>query len=956
MFVLLNENEIKLENQDTVSDCSDIGKFDKSILFPIIAELSTNSIFEYRISENILTTYSRVGNEYVLNEIYKDIEAYIKKHDIIHQDDYETFECLCQNIKSGEDIILSELRLKKEHSSDYEWNKIHGKTIFDVSGKPEKVIGMIVNISKNKEFELKLIAKAERDPLTKIYNKVATRTIIRDYLRVDSHENFGAMMIIDVDNFKHVNDNLGHLFGDSILIDLSQEMQDLFRSSDVVGRIGGDEFLVFLRGIKQKKHIEEKALEICKIFEQLYAGETGGKITGSLGISIFPQDGTTYEELFKKADVALYRSKILGKNRYTLYQDCEDEQITDEAEIHVNRYKRDIPIDYYNNVFDSEITDFAFDIMNKTKDVSSAIVMLLSKVGKHFDLSSVNIVEITDQPLYMKYTYQWCISGVTEYLGMVVINTEEQMDLRMKSYDENDIRSFSDIEMLTNEVDPYTLQFYKDTNVKALLECAIFDSGEYRGYVSFNDHRSVRNWTIDEVKTLKTISKIVSSYLLKMRAFERANKLVETLTNFDKLTGTPRVSVFRKTAKEYINNKTENDRFVVIYTDFNNFKYINEKLGAEKADGILISFSDEFKKLIKENSCTSRIYSDKFVFFAKINNDNSILNKFIRFIEMFTIKERFKNPDCSITVSAGICFSDECEDVTIDLMIDNANIARKQSKAIQDNNTVIYKKEMKREQKNTLEITNEAEQAIVKRDILVYYQPKISLKDKKVVGAEALVRWKKPDGSLMMPNDFIPYLEKSGYIINLDFYVYEEVCKQIRKEIDSGNDVLPVSVNVSKIHLKNDDFIPKIMALVRKYRIPAEYLEFELTESVFLDNQDNAVKIIDEMRSMGFLVSIDDFGAGFSSFNLLKNLPVDVLKLDKEFFGNTAFKNNDTVVISSIINMANKMNIDVLCEGVETEEQVAFLKNTDCHSVQGFYFEKAVPVDEFENFKNKFET
>ena len=181
----------------------------------------------------------------------------------------------------------------------------------------------------------------------------------------------------------------------------------------------------------------------------------------------------------------------------------------------------------------------------------------------------------------------------------------------------------------------------------------------------------------------------------------------------------------------------------------------------------------------------------------------------------------------------------------------------------------------------------------------------------------------------------------------MDFCVYEQVCRFLKQRIQENKRVVPVSLNVSRVHLDKDDFIGKVEQLVSKYDIPRELLEFELTENVFLENSDKAIKIMTELRKLNFKVSMDDFGSGYSSLNLLKKLPVDILKMDKGFLDTDEIKGNDGVVIKSIIDMAKKMRITVLCEGVETQKQVTFLQDAGCDLAQGYYFSKPVKVEEF---------
>ena len=184
--------------------------------------------------------------------------------------------------------------------------------------------------------------------------------------------------------------------------------------------------------------------------------------------------------------------------------------------------------------------------------------------------------------------------------------------------------------------------------------------------------------------------------------------------------------------------------------------------------------------------------------------------------------------------------------------------------------------------------------------------------------------------------------------MQLDFFIYEKVCKMLRKWLDEDSPVVPISVNVSRVHLNTPDFLKKIQALVKEYAIPVELLEFELTESIFLDSTEAALTTMRKLRELGFGVSIDDFGAGFSSLNLLKDMATDVLKLDKEFFRRGNMKEEEKIIVSSIINMAKQLRMKVLSEGIETEMQSEFLKGIRCDMAQGYLYAKPMPIDEFE--------
>lgn len=239
------------------------------------------------------------------------------------------------------------------------------------------------------------------------------------------------------------------------------------------------------------------------------------------------------------------------------------------------------------------------------------------------------------------------------------------------------------------------------------------------------------------------------------------------------------------------------------------------------------------------------------------------------------------------------------------------------------------------------------DKALENGEIKVFYQPKVEAGSTRVVGAEALVRWQKPDGSYIYPDEFIPELERTGKIVKLDYFVYQKVFGSLSKRIEQGKPVVPVSVNVSRIHLKNLDIYKYLKSLFRMYRVPPRYIELELTESVYAEVLEIFKPYINHFRSIGGKVSMDDFGSGYSSLNLLTDLPVDTLKVDKVFLKHSELKENEKIILSCVIKMAKKLKLDVLCEGVETISQSQFLSKMGCDMFQGYLYSKALPETEF---------
>ncbi len=480
--------------------------------FYSIVSISADYIFEYSAEENTFVLYKNIDGDFteVIN-VEGDFEQYIKSENFVYHDDYDTYERVCDNIRCGIDRASFELRFAGFGDSEYLWYRIKMKTLYDENGHFIRLIGKLGNINDIKNTEQRLIDKAERDPLTKIYNKSTTKKLVKNYLRSDSKETYDAFIIIDVDDFKQVNDTLGHLFGDSILVDLSQEMQDLFRSNDVVGRIGGDEFLVFLRGIKHKSHIESKANDICKIFDLLYAREDGKKITGSLGIALFPEDGDTFDELYSKADIALYASKRAGKSCYTFYSSENEEKSGLFTLPRIEQYRRNMDFLRPNTDFDISILRAALDFSNEEAD--NKIYDLLYKVGRHFNLSRVSVYQYSEEENIYRVTEQWNGKYAVSTLGNYFTPTKRAALITRADFDDNGIfvPDLSKSEQNKHEL------FLKEHGTKSCISCGYFSEGKLVGFLSFEECVSPRSWSIEEAKSVIAAAQVVFMHYLKLK-------------------------------------------------------------------------------------------------------------------------------------------------------------------------------------------------------------------------------------------------------------------------------------------------------------------------------------------------------------------------------------------------------------------------------------------------------
>jgi len=288
---------------------------------------------------------------------------------------------------------------------------------------------------------------------------------------------------------------------------------------------------------------------------------------------------------------------------------------------------------------------------------------------------------------------------------------------------------------------------------------------------------------------------------------------------------------------------------------------------------------------------------------------------------------------------------------------ERANIAREEARRLFENNIEFYNERLQQRRAEQEQFEFEMRQALEKEQFVVYMQPKYSAIGEEIVGAEALVRWNHPEKGLIYPNSFVPLFESNGFIVKVDYFILESVCKCIRNWLNEGVQPVVVSVNLSRVHLYNADLVDRLVEITDRYRIPHELIEFELTETVLFEELGQLLNVMVKLKQAGFVLSMDDFGSGYSSLNMLKQLPVDILKLDKAFLDN--FDADETgqkekTIVSHIISMAKALDMEVLAEGVESESQKDFLISANCDMIQGYYYAKPMKLESFDKELRKF--
>ncbi len=427
---------------------------------------------------------------------------------------------------------------------------------------------------------------------------------------------------------------------------------------------------------------------------------------------------------------------------------------------------------------------------------------------------------------------------------------------------------------------------------------------------------------------------------------ERRNiKRIEQVAYYDPLTGLRNLAKFRIDAAEMM-HKNKDKQYYLVKADVVNFKAVNELYDYGTGNCVIKTIAMVGREMPQESFIQARMGPDEFIMlgdetvFSDMTTTSYRYEK--RFHELLNCAE-----DHQFSFRLGrYHIEDRQEDIND--IISKVNIAHSMAKQDKTAHMYDYVEKYKEQILSMTDITNRMRSALENGEFKVFLQPKISLKGETVVGAEALVRWIPDDGNVVYPNDFIPIFEGNGFIVELDRYMLRCICEQQRNRLIETGEILPVSVNFSRLNIKNPDFVDSIKAIVDSYEIPPEYIEIELTETITQENSDQVDALFDELSAAGFVVAIDDFGSGYSSLGMLKNINVNILKLDRSFFLEHRYGRRGNLVVDGIVSLAHQLNMTVVAEGIEEKEQVDYLTQIGCDCVQGYYYAKPMPIAEFE--------
>ena len=594
---------------------------------------------------------------------------------------------------------------------------------------------------------------------------------------------------------------------------------------------------------------------------------------------------------------------------------------------------------YENQILKSELEAEHFILtqmaeLGKVRNVREcqvAINNLLEKIGHFTKADRAYIVDEKDGCYYN--TYEWCNEGIEPQINQLQNLRAEDMPYWIPKLSSGESIFIEDLENV-KETMPVEYEILKPQNIHTLIVFPIILSNTLKGFIG------VDNPNIKDAKDVIRLLAALGSYLGTTRENAAVYAKLEYRLNYDSLTKAYNRYGFYKNAQKLIKEHTDTE-YCLILSDIKSFKLINEIYGENIADKILIDEVNIIRQKMKGNSVLGRLNGD--IIAMVIPKEYLSEKEFSDMIKL--LSDRYSNKNFRLHIYLGVYYIKDVNE-TIRQMVDKVSLVIMKSKGNMSNYILYYDENSYRNDIFKQQLIGEFETALNENQFCMYLQPQTD-KDGNMLGAEALIRWNHPNMGLIMPGAFIECFEDAGLIYRLDNYIWEEAAKQLKIWKDSGYNYY-ISVNISAKDFYHIDVYHTFKNLVSKYGIDTDKLHIEITETALSEDKQAAHKTIERLHDEGFIIEIDDFGSGYSSFNFLKDVCADVIKIDRVFLKKSSHEERGEQILRSIISLSHDIGMDVITEGVENVDQLSMLAKMNCDWFQGYYFSKPITVGDFE--------
>jgi diguanylate cyclase (GGDEF)-like protein/PAS domain S-box-containing protein len=753
------------------------------------------------------------------------------------------------------------------------------------------LVHVVRDITERKKLEETLRNSSLKDDLTGLFNRRGLLKQAAPYFDFARRQKETLLLLfIDLDGMKRINDEFGHNEGDNALINTATILNRSFRSSDIIARLGGDEFTVLVTDLNASK--EDAIARLNENLKAYNASETcNHKLSFSIGVATLePERMTCFEELLEQADQAMYEQKRMKRQRSaerTQKQLGSGDTIESQSE----------------STFASNSIPFAISTSPKAYGHGT------------FDNAAIGMAVVSTDGSWLQVNEALC---------------------KLLGYSEQELRATS-FQVLTHPDDLRHVQSY----IQRVLEGYIQSHGQEKRYIHEQGHTVWVQWHVSLVKDSESGTKRLFFQVQDISDRKRAE---EKLTQ-DTLTGLPNRARFYDLLKHRVARKDRN--CAVLLLDVDRFKLVNDSLGNASADQLLIQIAQRVKTCMRQGDVLARVGGDEFaVLLDDVSGEEEASSVATRIQQALAISFNLLGQEVYTTLSIGIALASDSD------MLRDAETAMHQAKARGKARYEVFGRDMHGEIMSRLKMETDLRHACERDELFVDYQPIVSLKTSTLIGFEALVRLRHPEFGLVLPKDFIPVAEETGQILTIGQTVLESACRQAREwqQTCPASPPLFVSVNLSVKQFNQPGLVENIASLLQQFQLPPRCLKLEITESVFSDNIEAAVGLLTQLRELGVQLSIDDFGTGYSSLSYLQRFPIDTLKIDRSFVTQMMENEENLAIVRTIVALAQNLGMDVVAEGVETEDQLKLLRKLECENGQGFLFSTPLAGGQLNNY------
>lgn len=1006
----------------------------------ITSEITNVGLWEYDIASDTCFQFKRIKGRYedVSDTIVHFRDSVISRG-LVCTEDVPIFKKFCDAMKAGEREVGCDVRVINGNN-EIVCIRYLGKTVFDNDGKPIKVVGRTLDVTKEKGGSSEVF-DIGKDPLTNAYSPEVFRNFVEDKRSGKNRYSNAALLCISIDGFREIAPRAGQEYSDYIQKTVAKVLIGLcaVERERMVARIRDGEFLMYL-GFTEAKLVDEVARKMLEaVRDYIYEGESA---TISVGISIF-KSGKRLDKVYNEASTALTEATKSGGGCFVHYT------LAMSAGMYGASPDLSLDVDMLGlSGGASKVYNLIIRAFCEQGDRAAMLKEAFRAAGQCIGASNIYMFTRTEQGFARSMIYnaddrpeELCAgleitcpeevlelvlgdgnamrihSAEMQYDGLTLANGAICAECRAarvggtikaifavvfdSSFElgDNDIQI---IDVLENALSSMfrTHEEGLDARKRRQLHSAIISNHRIEGfsiipgefvvdYIGKNaaDHYDLAPGDICYQKMrgrdtpcencpAVTLDQQGTFFASSAQYHEREQRWLDVTASVDenaygerryvisstditdclgriqmtdRLTGLMTFNAFTAEALRMATMLENTSGLYAMVINVADFTRINDEKGYELGDAILVAIAEILQQCIGEGELLCRSEDSRFAAFVRSENEDELQSRISTLLNSIQ-KQVFTKLSVHIFLIVGVCGMED-NSVGVVGAIDRAIAAQKtiRDRAFYTESLVAYYDGVMRDK--LLErrfIESHMINALANNEFHVYYQPKVNIETGRVVGAEALVRWIRPDGEIISPGKFVPIFEENGFITEMDFAIYRQAVADIARWMRLDIEVPLISLNVSRRHLADDDFCEKFNALVGALGVPREYIELEITESMLTENLNKLVDVATWLKDQGYRISIDDFGSGYSSLNLITMMPFDTLKIDGGFFLRNDLTDKNKKVITSVVSLAKSLNLETVSEGVETQNQVDFLKDLGCDMIQGFFYYKPMPGPDFE--------